>query len=259
MSARQHVEIERAALDAPWIVFSNSIMTDLRIWDGQVEALRGSCNILRYDQRGHGQSPLSSSAVGFEEFGRDVIDLLEENGIARCIFVGLSMGVPTGLSAYVQAPERFAAMVLVNGQAKSTDTSLGHWRERITFAQENGMDAVAAQTVARWLRPEHHNGALAARLKTIIEATPLEGFIAGANALKAYDQTVALESLHIPVQLIAGENDGALPGVMAQIAGQLPNGAFSPIENAGHVPSFERPDAFNRLLTDFVTANRSTF
>mgnify|MGYP001412441590 CR=1 FL=1 len=39
---------------APWVVFSNSLATNLSMWDEQAEALGDRFQILRYDQRGHG-------------------------------------------------------------------------------------------------------------------------------------------------------------------------------------------------------------
>src|SRR5260370_14090798 len=46
-------EIEGSA-DAPWLVFSNSLATNLSMWDPQAADLGRSFRLLRYDQRGHG-------------------------------------------------------------------------------------------------------------------------------------------------------------------------------------------------------------
>ena len=44
------------AQDAPWLIFSNSLATNLSMWDEQVRALSGPFRVLRYDQRGHGKT-----------------------------------------------------------------------------------------------------------------------------------------------------------------------------------------------------------
>ena len=41
---------------APWLVFSNSLATDIAMWDEQAAALKNRFRVLRYDQRGHGGS-----------------------------------------------------------------------------------------------------------------------------------------------------------------------------------------------------------
>lgn len=86
---------------APWVVFSNSVLTDLSVWDAQAEALRGCYRVLRYDQRGHGASSLPEGPMDFHGYGADLIALLDACGVDRCTFVGLSMGAPTGLAAFL--------------------------------------------------------------------------------------------------------------------------------------------------------------
>src|SRR3546814_19247403 len=39
---------------APWLVFSNSLATDMGMWDGEVAQLQDRYRILRYDTLGHG-------------------------------------------------------------------------------------------------------------------------------------------------------------------------------------------------------------
>jgi 3-oxoadipate enol-lactonase len=42
--------------EGPKIMFSNSLATNLSMWNPQVEALKDRYRILRYDKRGHGGS-----------------------------------------------------------------------------------------------------------------------------------------------------------------------------------------------------------
>jgi 3-oxoadipate enol-lactonase len=45
---------EDGSPDGPPVVFSNSLGTDLRLWDGVIERLPKSLRLIRYDKRGHG-------------------------------------------------------------------------------------------------------------------------------------------------------------------------------------------------------------
>ena len=56
-------------IGAPWVVFSNSIMTDMRVWDAQVGALTDRFCVLRYDQRGHGASVVPDGPLCFDDYG----------------------------------------------------------------------------------------------------------------------------------------------------------------------------------------------
>lgn len=244
-------QVEMVSPEAPWVVFGNSLVTDMSVWAGQAEALRGHCNVLRFDQRGHGASSVSPVPVDFDLLGRDLISLLDHCDIQRCVYVGLSMGVPTGLAAYGEAPQRFEALVFMDGQARSAPNAVQTWGERIDFAREQGMQAYAATTAQRWLTPGSHAERLAP-LERMIAGMPLEGFVSGATALQSYDYADILESIDCPVQFIAGAQDGKMPDNLRGLAHQLQDATFEEIGNAGHLPCFEQPREVNRVLTTFL-------
>ena len=74
----------RIAIDgpdrAPWIVFSNSLATNLTMWDAQVSMLQESFRILRYDQRGHGGTQATKGAYTLELLADDLNALLQHVG-----------------------------------------------------------------------------------------------------------------------------------------------------------------------------------
>ncbi len=72
---------------APMLVLSNSLGTDLTMWDGQMPALLRHFQVLRYDARGHGQSSVPPGAYLVDRLGRDVIALLDACGVARAHFL----------------------------------------------------------------------------------------------------------------------------------------------------------------------------
>lgn len=51
------------AQNAPWLIFSNSLATNLSMWDEQARALSGPFRVLRYDQRGHGKTGRQKGAI----------------------------------------------------------------------------------------------------------------------------------------------------------------------------------------------------
>lgn len=245
-----HVVVEKVAPDAPWLIFGNSLMTDLRIWDGVAAGLGDRFNLLRYDQRGHGRSPVEPGPLTIGHFADDLLGVMDGAGVERGHYVGLSMSVPIGLAAYGQAPERFTGLILVDGQAKSAPTGAAFWAERMALAEAEGMPVLAAATVRRWLRPERLGTSLAADLEAMIAATPLDGFLAAAAALEAYDQSAVLARVAVPTLLVAGAEDGVMPETMRGLAAVVSNARFEAISDAGHVPVFERPEAFLAAIAD---------
>lgn len=243
-----HVETIVARSDAPWLLFSNSILTDLTIWDRQIPVLKESWNILRYDQRGHGRSDVVQGPLDFHTLGQDVIELLDAAGIERATYVGLSMGVPTGLAAHAISPRRFDRLVFVDGQAASAPSGAAFWDDRIALARKEGMDALADATTKRWLKCVGEDDERAKALSRMIAATSPEGFASAASALRQYDYTHVLDGLSIPLRMIAGAEDGAIPEAMARIQARVGGSTLVTIPGCGHIPNFEAPDEFNAAL-----------
>jgi 3-oxoadipate enol-lactonase len=263
MAEEQFLEVEGARLrcrvegddgSAPWIVFGNSLMTDLTVWDAQAAALAPHYRLLRYDQRGHGHSTASREPLDFTVLGKDLLAILDAFDIARCIYVGLSMGVPTGLSAYSLAPGRFDRLVFVDGMAKTAENGAQSWEERIAFATAEGMKRMAEATAQRWLQPESLEGPRGRILTEMIAASPLEGFVQCARALQAYDYTDEVGRIRCPLLAIAGAEDGAMPATMQKVFGPVSSEPVVAVPGAGHIPNFEQPAAFNAALLRFLSA-----
>jgi len=253
-NATLHCTTEGPGGQAPWVVFSNSLVTDLSIWDVQAAALSERFNILRYDQRGHGKSSVSDTPLTFDSLGDDVLALLDHFGIETCTFVGLSMGVPTGLRAFDRAPERFTRLVFVDGMARTAPTGAAAWQERIDMVADQGMEAFATATAARWLQDDTLNSDKGRALTAMIAATPQAGFVQCVRALQGYDYWNVLARINVPLLAVAGARDGAIPDAMAKAFGAVPGAQIETIAKAGHVPNYERPEAFNAVLTAFLQA-----
>ncbi|AMY71034.1 alpha/beta fold hydrolase [Frigidibacter mobilis] len=244
--AFQRIPPTRAS--APWLLFSNSLLTSSAVWAAQVADLRGRAGLVLYDQAGHGRSSTPTGTVGFDLLSDDLLSVLDAAGVETCCGVGLSMGVPTVLGAYAKAPKRFAALVLMDGQAKTAAGGAAAWAERMAAAQAQGLRPFCEALVGRWM-PHCADAALRARLVEMMAATPMEGFLACASALQDYDVSAVLGEISCPVQLVAGALDGTIPDSMARVLlPAIPGARLDVIEGAGHIPCFEQPEAVNVLL-----------
>jgi 3-oxoadipate enol-lactonase len=97
---------------APWLVLSNSLATNLAVWDEQARALGSACRILRYDQRGHGATEAPASRYTFELLMADVLALMDALGIEKTHFAGLSMGGATALGLAQKHPDRLDRVIV---------------------------------------------------------------------------------------------------------------------------------------------------
>src|SRR5439155_25875878 len=101
---RFHCRVDGPA-GAPVLVLSNSLGTNLAMWDAQMPALSARFRVMRYDTRGHGASVVSPGGYALDTLGRDVLGLLDALKIARAHFCGLSMCGAIGMWIALNAPE----------------------------------------------------------------------------------------------------------------------------------------------------------
>ena len=85
---------------APLVVLSNSLSTDLRMWQPQAALLAGQYQVLRYDTRGHGASPATPAPYSVAMLADDLAGLLDGLGFASAHIVGLSLG---GMTAQMRS------------------------------------------------------------------------------------------------------------------------------------------------------------
>ncbi len=238
---------------ATWVAFSNSLATNLSMWDEQAAALGERFQILRYDQRGHGETDAPEGAYKFNTLVEDVVALFDAFEIERAHFVGLSMGGMTAVALAEQHADRLDKIVASDCGPASTPQSAQQWDERIAVAKEKGMAALVEPTIARWCPPEFlaNNKQRADRLRQMIGTTPAAGFIGCARALSDFDLRPNLNKVNRPTLFMCGGKDAALPGTKALHAG-VAGSTFIEIEGAGHISNVEQPEIFTRALTDFL-------
>ena len=128
---------------APWIMFSNSLATNVGMWDPQAADLKGAFRVLRYDQRGHGATDAPAGRYTYPQLVADVVALLDALEIERTHFAGLSMGGATALALAELHPGRVDHVVVCDSPCLSTPASAKQWEERIAIAQKGGMEALA--------------------------------------------------------------------------------------------------------------------
>ena len=78
--------------EAPTLVFSNSLGTDLRAWDRLAFLLADRFRIVRYDKRGHGLSQATPAPYRIDDHVADVVGLLDHLRLDGVVLCGLSVG-----------------------------------------------------------------------------------------------------------------------------------------------------------------------
>ena len=127
----------------PTLMLSNSLGTNLNMWEPQMKALGQVFRVIRYDRRGHGKSQVAPGPYSMERFGRDVLAILDDLNIEKVHWCGLSMGGMVGQWLGANAPERMGKIILSNTACYYPDPT--NWNNRIKAVKEGGIAAVADQ------------------------------------------------------------------------------------------------------------------
>lgn len=234
------------------IVFSNSLGTDLSMWDKQVGLLGLEYNILRYDTRGHGKSEVLTGEYSVEMLGKDVIELLDFLKIDKVHFCGLSIGGLTGQWLGIHSPERLNKLILSNTAAKIGNTE--SWNTRIETVLQNGLKSIVSGTQERWFTPEFvaENGAEVDTVLTKFTQTPLEGYVASCAAVRDADFTDEIYKISVPTLIISGTEDAVTTVNDAKFFKEKnPNVTLFTVE-AAHISNIEKADDFTKLLIEFI-------
>jgi len=246
-----NVKIEGRA-DGPTLMLSNSLGTDMQMWDPQVAEFAKHFRLVRYDRRGHGQSGAPVGPYTMEQLGRDVLSILDALKIEKTNWCGLSMGGMVGQWLGAHAPERVEKLILSNTSAYYADKR--PWNDRIAFARANGLSALVGANMERWFTKEfrEHAPQEIERMTTIFVATPIEGYVGCCAAVRDMDFRESNPRIAVPTLVIVGAQDPATtPAVGEALHKSIKGSQIASIDGA-HIANLEQPDDYTRTVLDFL-------
>lgn len=249
--ARFHCRLDGAA-NAPVVVFSNSLGTNLAMWDAQIPALAQKFRALRYDSRGHGMSDVTPGPYTIETLGRDVVGLLDALQIPVAHYCGLSVGGLIGQWLGINASTRFKSLTLCNTAARIG--TIDGWNTRIAAIRDGGLAPIADGVVSRWFTADFAKRAPAqveAARQTLLHSPP-QGYVATCAAIRDEDLREAIAGIHTRTLVISGEHDVATtPADGRFITEKVPGARYLEL-NAAHLSNIEAFEPFTAGLLKFL-------
>ncbi|MGC3995436.1 MAG: alpha/beta hydrolase [Propionicimonas sp.] len=213
------------------VVFLHSAGLTPQMWQSQVEAV---ATLLQPDDGTDvraiapwlaGLRPGRPGELSLNLAAAEVVSTLDRYGMESARLVGHQLGAMVALEVASAEPERVAALVLSGAFATP------------------GKVALALQKSLIRVMP---NRALADSGAT------KEDLVRALDLMATADFGSHLKDITVPVLIVAGAADPGLPAAR-QLASQLPNARLEELAGAAANPSLEAPDAYNRLLVDFLS------
>jgi 3-oxoadipate enol-lactonase len=235
-------------------MLSNSLASNLSMWDLQIPALVGAgFRVLRYDSRGHGQSAAPAGAYTMEMLAADAVGLLDALGVTQVHFCGLSKGGMVGQMLGTHHAGRLLSLVLCDTAAHLGPPEI--WDQRMAAAREKGMAGLVDAFIDRWFtKPgQWRLTAEVEKVRQMILATPVEGFCGCCRAIQAMDQRESIRAITTRTLVLVGEHDPGTPVSAAEFIHQRIAGSqLVVIKDAAHFVNVEQAEVFNAALLEFL-------
>ncbi len=239
------------------LVLVHGFPLDHTVWVAQTRGLADVARVIAPDLRGCGESGTTSGTVSIETYADDVIALMDALNVQRAIIGGLSMGGYITFALYRKYPDRVRALIFADTRP-GPDSAQGRKGrdENIALVREQGARAIADKMLPKMLTLDtvSTRPAVADAVRDLMARQSVNGIIAQLSAMRDRpDSTSVMAQMNVPTLVITGADDTLIPVKEAEAMRDAIRGAqLVVIPQAAHLSNFERPEAFNDAVRDFV-------
>jgi pimeloyl-ACP methyl ester carboxylesterase len=256
--ARLYYEVDGSG---PPIVMIHAGVADDRQWNNEFKWLAERARVVRYDLRGHGQSP---PVAGEFTHLRDLLTLLDHLEIPRpVVAAGCSMGGTLAMDYALARPADVRALVMVGSGPSGLELDvppLPKFAEVEKAIDSGDLDLACELETQIWFdgvgrtprQVDRRMRRLAYAMNRLALAHDAQQL---GRRLRDADVPAAgrLAELRVPVLIVVGEHDVPFIHAAAEyMAARLPSASRIDIANAAHLPNMDQPEEFRRVLSDFL-------
>ena len=241
------------------IVFLHGVGADKSCWKYQLEffAERGyTCAALDLRGTGDPQARATSGEVlkiDREEFAKDVDAVIRELGFTKAHWVGNSMGGVVILEALAQGLTSLDRIVLSNTFAKHPESANILPRPAKALATKS-LEQFARERIPLTLRDDIDSETLEEAIHAMARKD-VEAYLATWRATWSPDRRELLPRISNRTLVVGSDKDLITPLPLSEeLTERIPGARLEVIADAGHIPGLDRPEAFNRIVLEFLQA-----
>jgi pimeloyl-ACP methyl ester carboxylesterase len=238
--------------DGPAMVLVHANPFDHDLWMYQTAHFSTWFRVVSVDIRGYGRSSKVTTPYSLKDMCDDVIGVMKDLGITRCILGGCSVGSGIALLLALDHPDLFEAVILVGGNSGAS----ARYKGRIEGYRGNLTD-YHPKHIRELVRPEFASSRLGGHLLGMFlkRGPRLKGeaiaqvFMAGNHT----DSTPRLSTMKVPTLVINGEFDNSRPAG-EKTASLTPGAVHKVLPGTGHACCLEDPAGFDAIVIEFLKA-----
>jgi 3-oxoadipate enol-lactonase len=243
------------------IVLVNGLADDLETWVLQMEDLLGAgYRVLRFDNRGVGQSSAPAGPYTTKLFAEDAKELVDELGLRDFHLVGVSMGGMIAQEYAITCGGDLRSLTLGCTYAEPGPFCSRMFAMWADMAPELGIPFVMrdvtlwAFTVPFFEEREEELKEFEAEMAQLPQS--LDAYLAQLSSIRTHDCTARLGEISVPTLVLAGEEDILIPVRLSRRLHEGIAGSQWRTTKGGHACVWEHPSEFNGALLEFVNAHR---
>jgi 3-oxoadipate enol-lactonase len=243
------------------IVLVNGLADDLETWAFQMDDLLGAGHrVLRFDNRGVGQSSAPAGPYTTKLFAEDAKALVDELGLRDFHLVGVSMGGMIAQEYAIANGGDLRSLTLACTYAEPGPFCSRMFSMWADLAPQLGVPFVMrdvtlwAFTVPFFEEREEELKEFEAGMAELPQ--PLEAYLAQLSSIQTHHASGRLDRITAPTLVVAGEEDILIPVRLSQRLHEGIAGSEWRTTKGGHACLWEHPSEFNQALLAFVDAHR---
>jgi len=262
------IHFKKMGQGEPVFMLLHGFVASLYSWHAVIDQFSQLGTVIAFDRPGFGLSEHPISWEGQNPYSAEtqvelVIKLLDHFGVQQAILVGNSAGGTVSLQVTLEHPERVSALILVD-PAIYNGGGVPRWVQPIlgTPQMRHLGPLISRQILKRGrdlIKLAWHNSAL---LPTDMKEYYQKPFQVENWDRALWEFTLAsqatglserLDELALPVLVITGDDDRIVPTKQSiRLAGEIPNASLVVINDAGHLPHEEQPQAFMEAVNGYL-------
>lgn len=173
----------------------------------------------------------------------------------RLVLIGLSMGGYVAFEIMRQAPERVAALVLMDTSARPDTPEGKAQREELISLAETDLEAVTERLLPRLSHPDMMNlPTVRGVVQSMAVSLGKDVFIRQQRAIMSRpDSRPTLAKISCPTLVVCGRDDLITPPAMSEeIVAGIRNAELRIIEQCGHLSTLDQPEEVSAVLVAWI-------
>lgn len=242
--------------DGPLVILIAGGMMDMDQWAPVSDTLANSYRVVRYDQRGIGDSDQPTEGYTVDQFAEDAVNLIKALDAGPAVMIGNSLGGTVAMGAAFAAPELVRGIVTCATNAGPTGppTPPETMQHMMRGAQLPVPQAAAAMMDILFATDfiDEHPDMLDEAVEKRSKGAPMIATLGPLQSVLTFDPIERLKTLGIPMLVLHGEEDVLVLPDHAQLLADAVRTTAQLIPNAGHALVVEQSEAVAEALSAFL-------